>query len=87
MLIEPNGEPYCVASVNLAPYGSRPLAADEIWLKTWGGQQLVPKALELAGILTLTDEVMVGDGSHPSAIAQLGKLTETALTVLRAQEG
>lgn len=85
-LVEPSGEPYAVATVNLAPYGSRPLAYDEVWLKTWGGQDKIPLALAADGILTLTGETMIGDGAHPSAVAQLGKLTSIAMQVVAHQE-
>jgi hypothetical protein len=87
MLIDDrSGERYCVASVNLAPYGSRRLAADELWLKTWGGQERIPAALEAAGVVTLTDETMRPAGAHESARARLAKLTPAALAVLAEQE-
>lgn len=60
-----------VATVNLAPYGSRPLDVHEVWMKGWGENEGVPEALARAGVITLTGETM--PAGH--AIAQLAHLS------------
>ena len=68
-------EQQAVASVNLQPYGSRPLGPDEVWLKGWSGNEGVPEALERAGFVILTGETMPAG----LAEAQLGRLTPDAM--------
>jgi hypothetical protein len=58
LICERAGQREYVATVNLAPYGSRPLAENEVWLKGWSENEGVPEALEKAGIVKLTSETM-----------------------------
>ena len=51
-------EPLATCTVNLVPYGSRPLLPNEVWLKGWSGNEGLPEALEEAGVLKLTGETM-----------------------------
>lgn len=67
-------EQQTVATVNLAPYGSRPLDQWEVWLKGWSENEGVPEALERAGFVVLTGETMPTGYVH----AQLGILTPAA---------
>jgi hypothetical protein len=77
------GEPQCTASVNLTPYGSRRLQADEVWLKGWSENEGVPDALERAGFVILTGEVMPQGLVH----AQLGRLTPAAMAAYHQTRG
>ena len=47
-----------VATVNLQPYGSRPLRENEVWLKGWGENDGVPAVLVKSEVVTLTGETM-----------------------------
>lgn len=56
---ENTGEPIMCATVNLAPYGSRPLLPNEVWLKGWSENEGVPAAMEECGAVRLTQETML----------------------------
>lgn len=79
------GEDQFVATVNLSPYGSRPLADNEAWLKGWGENEGVPEAMARAGAVTLTGETMAAG----YATAQLGLVSGEVMRArqeVRAQE-
>lgn len=90
-IIGDDGEPQCVATVSLVPYGAPHPGEYGLWLKGWSENDGVPEALVSAGIVTLTGQ------THPTgfAEAQHAELTERAITALvnsesdtrRRQEG
>jgi hypothetical protein len=82
IVLQQSGERYAVASVNLTPYGSRPLKPDEVWLKNWSGNEDIPDALVAAGAIMLTGETM----ANGLVVAQLAVLTDAAKEALAAQE-
>lgn len=64
------------------PYGSRPLADNEVWLKGWGENEGIPAALAKAGLVALSGERM------PSgyALAELGIVDEALMVMWRSHE-
>ncbi len=76
MTIWDGPERQATATVNLAPYGSRKLAPDEVWLKGWAENEGLPEALERAGFVILTGETMP---AGTFVVAHLAKLTPEAL--------
>lgn len=80
--VDEHGEITFCASVNLAPYGSRPLQAGEMWLKGWGENEGLPRHLQAAGAIILTGERMRSGYGE----AELALLDDRILQQLRDYE-
>lgn len=74
------GEPQCVATVSLVPYGAPHPGEHGVWLKGYSENDGVPKALVDAGIVTLTGR------RFPSGYteAEHAELTELARSTLES---
>ena len=72
--IEDTGEPYGAATVALWP--PSPVAdSKHVWLRTWGGFEFAPAALEVVGAVKLLDKYE----RTGHCLAQLARLTDEAL--------
>ncbi len=69
----PDGQPLLTVSVNLEEWGAKTPPKDQIWIKTWSGNEGIAEALEKAGVVTLTGLTL--DGPHDT-VAVLAKLAD-----------
>jgi hypothetical protein len=74
--------PECTATVNLEELGAPEPGPDQVWLKTWSGNQGIEAALEAAGIVKLTGERF---HCNHDAYAVLADLTPAAIAARAAQ--
>lgn len=81
-IIGDDGEPQCVATVSLVPYGAPHPGEYGVWLKGWSENDGVPEALVRAGVVTLTGQ------THRTGFcaAHHAELTERAIEALAQSE-
>src|SRR5580658_4593005 len=81
------GEPVCVATVNIEEWGAVPAPAGCVWIKTWSENEGIDRALADAGVVERhwIDEFWGGHGGSCRAV--LARLTPAALAELAVQEG
>lgn len=85
-IIGDDGQPACVATVNIEQWGCDPAPAGHVWLKTWSENDGVDRALADAGVIERKPVKEVWGGYADKCRAALHALTPAALAELAASE-
>lgn len=83
LIMGEGGDRECVATVNLDGLGAPDIGSEQVWIKTWGENEGVEKALVSSGVVTLTGQKFTVN--QWGSVALLGDLTPAAIAECHAQ--